>query len=143
MCCLFESCFDEALFLNKVSGLTNAITHVKHTGTHGDRLAVDLDFFYRRAVYRENFFHTNTRCDTTHGECFLDSAAAAGDNYTRKDLDTCLIAFFNLEMNANAIPHLKVGAVVSKLIFRRAISSIRSTSSPISKRQLGAVQSHP
>jgi hypothetical protein len=47
----------------------------------------------------------------------LDTTATTRDDNTSKDLDTSLVTFFNLEVNANAIPYLKVGAVVGELIF--------------------------
>jgi hypothetical protein len=40
---LFTLSFDQALFLNLVSSLTDTITHVIHTSTHSDGLTVDLD----------------------------------------------------------------------------------------------------
>jgi hypothetical protein len=47
----------------------------------------------------------------------LETAALASDDDTSKNLDTCLVTFRNLEVDANAIADFKVCAVARKLIF--------------------------
>ena len=48
---------NQALFLNRIGCLTDAVAQVVHPGTHGNGLAVNFHFFNRWAVYRKNFFY--------------------------------------------------------------------------------------
>jgi hypothetical protein len=97
-----------AVFLDELGGFACSLAEVIQLGSSGLAASSRLDIDYVGRVQGEDSFDAFTRDDSADRESRVNAPAFAGDDSTRKNADTFLVAFLDSAMNVNNVADFKM-----------------------------------
>ena len=97
-----------AVFLDELCGLACSLAEVIQLGSSGLAASSRLDIDDIGRVQREYPFDAFAGDDSADSELSIYAPAFAGDDRTRKDADTFLVAFFDSAMDVNYVADFKM-----------------------------------
>ena len=81
--------------------------------------AHDVDVIDHRSVHRENALYALAKADLSHGDGFADARVLAGNHGSFKRLQTFLVAFFDLDVDANGVARAEFRDLAVRCFGRR------------------------